>query len=254
MNRCALALAGLLALPVHAAAQNEGVHTTEPHPQQLPYSRFAVTPFAGVRLPFTTGDFHVFTEDGREYIVQQEREGSYLVGVNAEARLTRALGLIGGVAYSGAAQDVSVFQPALDGDEDFQIDGPTFWFAKAGVSWRLPDPARDSRRFHPSALITVAPAVVVTRYADVEGFPSLSRTKTQFAINVGADAMTRLGRGNWALTLGMEDYMTFWNEDDLVEREATVWNFVAEDEIAGVDFDYSTSHILMVRLGVSYRP
>ena len=254
MNRCALALAGLLAMPLCATAQSGGVFTAEPNPQQLPHSRFAITPFVGARMPFSTGSFHVLTAGGDQFVVEQEREGSYAVGVNAEARLTPAVGLIAGLTYSGAGQDVSVFDPAIGGEDDFQIDGPSYWFAKAGLSWRLPDPVRDNRRFHPSALITVAPALVVTDFDDVEGLPGLSGSDTQLALNLGMDAMARLGRGKWAITLGLEDYITFWNDDDLAEREALIWSFVTEEEISAIDFDYGTSNILMVRVGVSYRP
>lgn len=253
MNRCALALAGLLAIPVCALAQ-DGVYTQEPHPRQLPHARFAITPFLGARLPFSTGSFHLRTSDGREYIVDQEREGSYAVGLNAEARLNRSLGVVAGVTYSGPAQDVSTFSPAVGAVNNFQIDGPTYWFLKAGASWRLPDPVRDTRRFHPSALITFAPALVITDYGNVEGFPALSQTNTQFGVNLGMDAMARLGQGKWAITLGLEDYVTFWNEDDLAEREATIWSFVTDDDITAIDFDYGTSNILMIRVGVSYRP
>lgn len=253
MNRSVLALAGLLAMPVCALAQ-DGIYAPEPHPQQLPHTRFAVTPFVGARMPFSTGSFHLRTSDGREFIVEQEREGSYAVGVNAEARLSRTLGLIAGVTYSGAGQDVSTFSPAVGGTNNFQIDGPSYWFVKAGASWRLPDPVRDTRRFHPSALITIAPALVITDFANVEGFPALSETNTQFGVNLGLDAMARLGQGKWAVTLGIEDYVTFWNEEDLAEREALIWSYVADDDVTAIDFDYGTSNILLLRVGVSYRP
>jgi len=253
MNRCVLALAGLLALPVCAAAQSGGgVYTADPHPQQLPYSRFGITPFVGARLPFSTGAFYVFTEDGGQFRVDQDREGGYALGLNAEARLNRSIGIIGGISYSGAGQDISQVTSASGNADSLQIDGPTFWFAKAGLSWRLPDPIRDTRRFHPSALITIAPAVVITDYAEVDGFPELSETSTSFALNLGADAMARLGRGNWAITLGLEDYITFWNEDDIVERESFIWNELTGQPVQ-LDLDYGTSNIWMVRFGVSYR-
>jgi hypothetical protein len=253
MNRCVLALAGLLALPVCAAAQTGGgVYTTEPHPQQLPQSRFGITPFVGARLPFSTGAYYVFTEDGGQFRVDQDREGGYALGLNAEARLNRTLGLIAGIAYTGAAQDISQVTSSSGNADSLQIDGPTFWFAKAGVSVRLPDPVRDTRRFHPSALITVAPALVITNYADVDGFPELSESSAHFALNLGADAMARLGRGNWAITLGLEDYITFWNEDKIIDRESFIWREISEGEV-DLDLDYGTSNIFLLRFGVSYR-
>lgn len=253
MNRCALALAGLLALPVCATAQAAGTYTAEPHPQQLPHTRFAVTPFVGARMPFSTGAFFVTTESGDQFRVEQEREGSLAVGLNGEYRFNRSLGVVGGVAFSGAAQDISTSTTPAGADDEFQIDGPSFWFAKAGVSWRLPDPVRDTRRFHPSAMVSVAPALVVTSYSDVPGFPELSGNSTHFAVNLAADAVTRLGGGKWALSVGLEDYITFWNDDKLAEREAFIWAAQTSENVA-VDFDYAASNILLLRLGVSYRP
>jgi hypothetical protein len=252
MNRCALALAGLLALPVCAAAQSGGMTTEQPNPQQLPYSRFAITPFIGARVPYTTGTYFVFT-DQSEYQVEQDREGGPALGVNAEARLSRALGVVGGVTYSSAAQEIYRFATAGGVADSLQADGPTYWFAKAGLSWRLPDPVRDQRRFHPSAMITVAPAIVVADYGDVSGFPELSGSTTSFALNLGADAVARLGRGKWAIAVGLEDYMTFWNDDDMEGRESFIWSAQTGENVS-VDFDYGTSNIFLVRLGVSYRP
>lgn len=254
MNRCVLALAGLLALPVCAAAQTGGgVYTPEPHPQQLPHSRFGITPFVGARLPFSTGAFYVFTEDGGQFRVDQDREGGYALGFNAEARLNRHIGIIGGLSYSGAGQDISQVTSSSGNADSLQIDGPTFWFAKAGISWRLPDPMRDTRRFHPSALITVAPALVITDYAEVDGFPELSETSVNPALNISADAMARLGRGNWAITIGLEDYITFWNEDKIIDRETFIWQELTEQNVQ-LDLDYGTSNIFLLRFGVSYRP
>jgi hypothetical protein len=253
MNRCALALVGLLALPVCAAAQTGGMPAAEPNPQQLPYTRFAVTPFIGARVPYTTGSYFISTDQGGDYRVEQDREGGYALGVTGEMRFNRALGVIGGLTYSSAAQDIYHFQGENSGVDSLQADGPTYWFAKAGLSWRLPDPVRDDRRFHPSAMVTIAPAIVFTDYGDVTGFPELSGSSANFALNVGADAVARLGRGKWAISIGLEDYITFWNEEDMVEREEFLWSQVTGNETT-VDFDYGTSNIFLLKFGVSFRP
>jgi hypothetical protein len=252
MNRCVLALAGLLALPVCAVAQSGVEPATEQNPQQLPYSRFAITPFIGARLPYTTGAYFVTTETSTQYRVEQDREGSFAVGLTAEARMNRALGIVGGLAYSGSAQDIYRVN-SVNGVDSLQADGPSYWFAKAGVSWRLPEPTRDTRRFHPSALVTVAPALVIADYGDVDGFPELSGSSTNFALNVGADAVARLGRGKWAISVGLEDYITFWNEDDQVDREAFIWSQETGQAVS-IDYDYGTSNLFLLKLGVSYRP
>jgi hypothetical protein len=246
MNRCVLALAGLLAWPVCASAQ-AGATTPEPNPLQLPYARFAITPFIGARVPYTTGSYFV-NAGSTQYRVEQDREGGYALGINAEARVSRALGVVGGLTYSGSAQEIYRFASTSTSQDSLQGDGPTYWFAKAGLSVRLPDPTRDTRRFHPSALITVAPALVIADYNDTFG-----GTSTNFAVNIGADAVARLGRGHWAISLGLDDYLTFWNDGDQSERAAAIWSQQLNQNVT-VDFDYGSSNIMILKLGASYRP
>jgi len=250
MKRCVLALAGLLALPVCARAQSRPIYVPEAPPQQLPGARFSVTPFVGARVPYNTGTFYVLGANGQQLVVEEQREGSYAVGLNADARLTGPFSLVASVAYSGPQQDNFLFGTPGDSvpDGSFTDDSPTLWFAKAGVSARLPDPVPDERRFHPSAFVTVAPAMVFVN--DAGGGNS-----QHLALNLGADAVTRIGRGNFALNLGIEDYITFWNTDDFRARDEA--RFGSETRFAGqgvsIDYDYSTANIVMLRLGVSYR-
>lgn len=254
MRRCALALLGLLALPAAVAAQDRPLLSNEPPPEQLPESRFAISPFIGVRVPFNTGTFLALGESGSQFVLEQERGGGTMVGVNAEARVRGPLSLVAGLAYTGREQDVLIVQNAAGDLTQFESDGPAMWFAKAGVSVRLPDPIPDNRRFHPSAFITVAPGVVWMDWDDVDGASDeFNGTTTHFALNLGADAIARFGtRGNWAFTLGVEDYITFWDTDELRARDEVVGGVVADEPVV-IDYDYSSSNILLLRVGVSYR-
>ncbi len=255
MKRCALALAGLLALPVCAQAQTGPVYTTEPHPQQLPHSRFSITPFVAARIPYNTGSFYVFgLDNGQDILVETQREGTPALGLNADLRVAGPFSLTGGVAYSGGQQDIYTFGTAGDSlpEGRFITDAPSMGFAKLGITARLPDPIRDDRRFHPSAFVTVAPAVVFLNHRSSSAYDD----SYHFALNLGADATTRIGRSNFALQLGLEDYITFWNTDEFTARDV---GFFADDprfegEPVGVDYDYSTANIFLLRLGVSYRP
>ena len=252
MRRSALALLGLLALPAAAAAQDRPMLATDPPPERLPESRFAVTPYIGVRVPFNTGDLILFNEDGDFARVETERGGAAMVGLNAEARVHRAVSFIAGAAYSGSEQDVL----AVGNGENVvlaETDGPAIWFAKAGVSVRLPDPIPDNRRFHPSAFITVAPSMLWMDWQEVDGGDDdFSGTTSHFALNLAADATARLGRGDWAINLGVEDYMTFWDTDALRRRDTIVGEVIAGEPVT-IDYDYSRSNIITLRLGVSYR-
>lgn len=253
MRRSALALLGLLALPAAAAAQDRPLLANEPPPERLPQHRFAVTPWLGVRVPFNAGDVVVIGESGDQVRLESQRGGSMMVGVNAEMRLAGPWSLVAGGAYSGAEQDEITVFATDNSTEVFVTDGPAMWFAKAGVSVRLPDPIPDNRRFHPSAFITVAPTMVWLDW-DADGEDDvINRTTNHFALNIGADAVTRIGRSErWALSLGIEDFLTFWNTDDLRVRDTAVGEVIAGEPVV-IDYDYSSSNVFVLRFGVSYR-
>lgn len=251
MKRFALTLAGLLAFPAMAGAQTGPVYTPEPHPQQLPHTRFAITPFIAARIP-GNGSFYVTGENGAQLLVEEEHQGNAAVGLNVDVLLRGPFYFTAGAAYSGGGQDILTFGSPLDSLPQGRVlvDAPSMWFAKAGITARLPDPIRDDRRFHPSAFVTVAPAMVFTTET-----PGQEATQ-QFALNLGADATVRLGQSNFALQLGVEDYLAFWNNDDFVARDAGRFApFPAFEEGAvTVDYNSGTRNILLARFGVSYRP
>lgn len=257
MRRSALALLGLLALSLPAAAQT-GLTTQDP-PERLPSARFAVTPFLGVRVPYSSGRYVVFSESGSQFTVQEERGGASAVGLNLEARLRGPLSFIAGASFSGREQYIlQIDQTFGDEDDDstiqrVQADGPAIWAAKAGVAWRLPDPNPDTRRFHPSAFLSVAPAIVWVDWEEIDGVEEdLTRSSRHFALDLAADATSRIARSNFAVNLGLEGMVTFWDFDALRVRDETVFAGEFEEPVV-VDYDYSASTILFLRLGVSYR-
>jgi hypothetical protein len=256
MKRCALALLGLLALPLSAAAaQDRSLLTGEPPPERLPESRFSVTPYVGVRIPFTTGDIALVDEDGNQYLLAYQRGGGPMAGIDVSARIRGPIHFIAGGAYSAGREDVlRLADAAGDSLDERRTDGPAFWFARAGVQVRLADPTPDNRRFHPSALVTVAPALVFTSWGDDNGFPDeANEGSTAFALNVGADAAARIGRSDrWSFSVGLHDYIAFWNNDDFAVRDAYVGEVLLGTPV-GASYGSSTSHLLTARFGVSYR-
>jgi hypothetical protein len=254
MNRSALALLGLLALPLAAAAQNDRpMLANEPAPERLPVAKFTITPYVGVRVPFNTGTEVLVTEDNTQFNLRTERGGGPMAGVDVSARLAGPVHFVVGAAYSGRRDDLLLLQSG-SGVDSLTTQGPAYWFAKAGVQVRLADPNPDNRRFHPSALITAAPAMVWTDWNDVPGFSAeANRSSQHFAMNLGADAAARIGASErWSFTLGVQDYMVFWNTDRMAARDAAIGELLAAEPVT-VAYDYSSSNILTLRFGVSYR-
>lgn len=253
MIRSALALLGLLALPLAASAQNDRLLANEPPPQRLPESRFSITPYIGARVPFNSGTQVLVVENGDQYQLRWERGGAPMLGLDVTGKVRGPVQFVVGAAYSGRHDDfVTVSGPSLSDTATAQ--GAMYLFGKAGVQVRLADPNPDNRRFHPSALITAAPSVVWVDFKDVAGFPDEANDGSlHFAANLGLDAAARIGRSDtWSFTLGVQDYLVFWNSDDLAARDATLGQILLGEPVA-VNYNYSTSNILTLRFGVSYR-
>jgi hypothetical protein len=249
-----LALAGLLALPAAAAAQNDGGFASEPSPDLVPYTRFAITPWVGFRVPYGSGDYFVFTDSGSQFALDEDRGGSAAVGVDAAYQLTGPLNLVAGVGWSGSDQnDLTVIDEG-GATRLYQSAGPEVWFVKAGVQYRLPDPMPDNRRFHPAAYVTVAPALVFMDWPEFEGFEDddVIGSTRNFALNIGFDAATNIGSRGLALSFAVEDYLTFLDEDRIRVRDEVLLADIFEEPVV-VEYNESTNNILILRAGISWR-
>jgi hypothetical protein len=250
-----LALTGLLALPATAAAQIDGGFAAEPPAELVPYTRFAITPWVGFRVPYGVGEYFVFTEVAGEQIsVDEDRGGGAAVGLDAAYRIHGPLNVVAGVAYSARDEDrLSLLRE--DGTEEaYEANGPEVWFIKAGLQYRLPDPIPDYRRFHPAAYVTVAPAIVIADHPDIAGLDSdeVNGTSTHFALNLGVDASTNLGSRGLTLTFALEDYITFWDQDRMRTRDEVLFSGLLEDNVF-LEYNTLASSVLMMRAGVSWR-
>ena len=247
MRRSVLALAGLLALPAAAAAQ-------DPIPGQLPPARFAVTPFVGIRVPYSAGNAYLFTPEGGQYVIDEERGGGPVVGLEAQARLRGPVSLLGSIAFSDAGStDIALISPEDGTQIPLRADNPSTWMGKLAVAYRLPEPRPDNRRFRPAGYLVAGPALVRTDQHDDEGLGGdLSGASNHWGLNLGVHTATTLGSPRLALHFGIEDYLTFWDTDRLAEQEAAAYA-IHFGEGTLVDFDYSSSNLVVLRAGLSFR-
>lgn len=250
-----LALAGLLALPAAAAAQNDDGFAASPRPELVPFTRFAITPWVGFRVPYGSGEYFVFTETGGEQLqLDEDRGGGAAVGLDAAYQIRGPLSVVGGVAYSAADEDQLTVLREDGTTQLFEANGPEIWFLKAGLQYRLPDPIPDNRRFHPAAYVTVAPAVVFADFPDIEGLDNddVNGSSRHLALNLGVDAATNLGSRGLTLTFALEDYITFWDQDRIRVRDEVLFGELFDDTVV-LEYDTPASNILMLRAGVSWR-
>jgi hypothetical protein len=244
MLRRAIAVATLLAAPALASAQG----TLDPRQTgpQLPYARFALTPFIGFRAPLTTGQENLFVngETVSSNSITHERGGAFLAGVEGEYRFARQWSAVGSFARSARGTDVFTTTSGTAVDS-LAGHGDRFTFYKLGVSYRIPDPANDARRFHPGGFIVVAPALV---HMDRPGFDGV----TNPAVNLGIAATAPIGASRrLAFQIGLDDYVTWWDTDKLEEQDHLLYSTPTEAVV--VDYSYSMSNLFVVRLGASFR-
>ena len=178
--------------PPTAAAQNDGGFASEPPTELVPYTRFAVTPWVGFRVPYGSGDYFVFTEDGTSSswtrTAAAARPSAWTPRTRCAARSTWW------PAWRTSRRDQNELN-VIDEDGNLRIlqsNGPEVWFLKAGVQYRLPDPIPDNRRFHPAAYVTVAPALVFMDWPEFDGVRQRRRERQHAQLR----AQHRRGRGD----------------------------------------------------------
>lgn len=236
MRHTALLSALLVCMPAMASAQTAPGATSE---------RFSVTAFTGARVPFTTGDVVLYTDDGTPlFVAREQRGGNPVLGLEGEVRLARGFSAIAGATYSRTGEG----EFFVDRDPEFHDVGDYIvrylsntWFAKAGLAYRATgeNRMRDGRSM-PSTDLFAAGAVV--RQFDV----------THPAVNFGfRGSLPVIGHG-LEVTLGIEDYFVFWDEDALAATMLEVLGPVRSGGSSAEMF-YDTSHLVVLRLGMSLR-
>lgn len=242
-----LALAGMLALPSVSAAQTAIVN-----PEQLPpLRRFAITPFVGVQAPYNLGERYFFTDGDVVWGVREQRAGGPMAGAEVETRVRGPVGVLATVAYVNTG-DSDVRLVSTDGEEQAgQLDGPDLWLGRVALSYRLPEPNPDNRRFHPAGFLVAGPSLVRLGYADEFGGNGAGAS-THWGFNLGFHAASTLGTPRLAFHFGLEDFVTFWDTDRLRRYDEALYGSILGEE-AGVRYDYATSNIVTLRAGLSFR-
>lgn len=237
---------GLLLLPGPLAAQLGR--------EALPPERVVVTPLVGYRAPHSTGiELSVDSEfDSFSILTDEDRRGAVFYGGRVMVRAIDRLSVAATLARSSSARVNSVTrEPGLPPESSFSI-GPDLWFGSLGLSYRLPDPSWETRRFLFAGFVSVEPGVLreVPR-ANLSVPQEFLESVDNFTLSVAADASIALGTPNLAVNFGVRDYITFWNGDAHAEQFERF--FERSGDPADVSAEYNTSHIIVPQIGISLR-
>lgn len=242
-----LALAGLGILPASGTAQRS---------QPLPQSRLNITPFVGGRSPFVDNRQATLILPGLVPLVIsfQGQGGGGVAGAEMDLRLFGPVGVAGAFAFTNPDDLLVITQASEQALAQFEVDGPRVWFARAGISYRLPEPPPATRGHHPAAYISVGPALVRQDYrGSVFALPEGDNQVDSWAVNIAFKAAQRLGSPHVALHLGVEDYVTFWNPDELERRRIERFLDLQPGTVLNADFDYDRTHVVLLHIGLAFR-
>lgn len=213
---------------------------------------FAITPFAGYRLEYTRESDEVI-DIGAEDLRRESREeisaGALTAGAELRAPLWRQFGLVGSLTYSFPADrtfrqvsEVGVPRDSLAGTGESIL-------VKAGIAYRFLDRDR-ARRVRPmQAGISIAPALLRRYPAD----QSTGDPIDHWAVAISADASTGFGSSGMNVYAAVEDYVTFWNVQEMADRRAR--EISEQFPLAPrtqVQIETDPSHLILLRLGLSY--
>ena len=239
MRRIILAAAAVLLTAPALMAQS-----TEPELRP----KFRVTPWVGYRVGYSQQGVMAVTngDTTTQAVFEFDSDGSAAGGLEADMRVWGPWSVIGGVAYAGA--DAVRLRTGFDnGESETVFVAPRLHFAKLGVAFRLREPEPDFRLHRPTASVFVAPALVRVDPPDQFG-NSLDEPFDQWGLNFGFKGESPLWSRRVLLHIGAEDYFTFWSEDVPARR----FDAEFDDPDIRTVFDYDPSHVLMLRVGLSF--
>ena len=229
-----------LSLPAIAAAQD--------FERTGALARVSFSPWMGYRVGYSqTGSVASTRNDTTRFeSVEFEPEGAFAVGFDAGVRVWGPWSVLGGFAYT-APSDVFLTVNSEDGEEFFAGSHNAMYMAKAGVALNLREQEPDFRLHRPTAAVFVMPALVFFDPVDEGLAGDLDDRYSQLAVNFGFKVETPIWQPNLLFQIGAEDYFTFWDEERPARRA------VAGDDQLTAEFDFDPSHILLLRVGLTYQ-
>lgn len=246
MNRRVLAatIAALLVLPTALAAQ------LRPMAEPSPWGpRFRITPFIGHMPALERTEDWTFN-DGTE-IVQvrtvQDLPRATVVGLNLDLPLTGRFGLTAAGAYS--TRDRTIFE--VESDMPYQIDGSETYIARAGLIMHLAEEPSELVLRRTNASLFAGAVAMHERPRNELGTAEFIEKGTHYGVNLGASASLPFGADRFAVQVGIEDNIIWWNKRQLA---GLAFEYLGRPgDVTQTTVSTPVSHVLLLRAGLSLR-
>jgi hypothetical protein len=252
-----VAAATLLVSTSPLSAQTPPLYESD-EPRTVPNAVLAITPYFGLRSPLLSDQRTTVVVPGdfpRAFDLQGQHAGGGIAGAEAELRFG-AVGIVGSLAVSNPDKFLITSQTPQGAIAQMHADGPSVYFARAGISYRFPDPGSEDgmRKYRPAAFITIGPAVLREDYRDGPlALPNADNTIDNWALAISLKGVQTLGTNRLAVHFGIDDYVTFWDQDDAERQRLERFLNLAPGTVIDAAFDYDETHIILVHLGLSLR-
>jgi hypothetical protein len=244
MNRRVLValLAALLVFPAAAEAQLRPIG--EPNRWG---PRFRITPFIGFMPAFERTEDWVAQDEAEVIRVRtiQEIGSGIAFGLNLELPLAGRFGLFAGGAYT--ARDRTVFEVGTDAP--YQIDGNHVYLARAGIIMHLTEDPSELVLRRANASLFAGGAAMHERPRNVLGTADIIESGTHIGVNLGMSISMPLGSDRFAVQIGAEDNIIWWNPDQL----ASLANEYFGLPDGATTVTTAASNVFLVRAGLSLR-
>jgi hypothetical protein len=241
MIRSALAVALLLTVlgPGTSAAQ---LVTIEPDPR---VPRLRITPYAGYLVPFTRDELwsHPAGGDINDFSVTTSFPSGIGAGIEVDALIAGPIG----VTVAGLAARRGGARFRLEGEAPLLLDGSGLFLGRAALYFRLPDESADLVNRRVRILVFGGGAMLHERPGNAFGVGNLLASATHYGASFGATAERAFSNNRFALQVGVEDHVIFWDEQALARLPAVYFGEPGTTVVTG------SSHSWQLRAGFSVR-
>jgi hypothetical protein len=241
------ALAASLVLPAAASAQITGME----HNVLFRGPHLQITPFVGHLTSVSRIEEWGFSDGAGSYYTNVDMTigGATALGLNLETPLIGAFGLTAAGAY--APRRATTFQDLQTG-ERARVDGSHIFLGRLGAAFHLPPETSEFvlRRLGASAF--AGGAVMYERPRDLAASGIELESGAHFGFNVGVSAHLPFAEDRFAVQLGIEDNMMWWNQRVLASLPYEYMGRPGasrDQTVATTDM----SHAWLLRAGISLR-
>lgn len=243
----------LIVLFVHTAA----LGAQDRAPVAMRQARLSITPLVGLRTPLLTARTTPVIVAGSlipaAVSLQPQRGAGATAGAEVDLYLGGRAGVTGAFLYTNPDPIVLTTQPVQNIVSQLRINGPSVWFARAGVSYRLPEAEWIEGTVLPAGYLMVGPALVRQDFTgSALRLGGEDDTLDSWAVHLGYRALFPIGSPNFAIQVTLEDYVPFWNRAGEEERLERILTF-EPGTVVSADFGYDRPHILMLNVGLALR-